>query len=178
MSLHGPGSQPVARPTELSENDTIRRGPNVAATTLMPWVSFSRVQAIVGTIAGTLSIAMTAFSLAGSVRPPATGHLVMVLQATGSRGRVSDATVEVLTRENALVATLTPDATGRVSQPLSEGDYVVRVSHPRYAPEVRRVHVVANQTVEMRTTLTPGSSSPIKRAVSGGAGAVRKVFGF
>jgi len=76
------------------------------------------------------------------------------------------------------VATLTPDSTGRVTQELLEGVYVVRVSHPRYAPEVRRVHVLPRQTVEMRASLQPGSSSPIKRAVNGGVNAVRKTLRF
>ena len=46
-----------------------------------------------------------------------------------------------LTPQNALVATLTPDATGRATHELKEGIYVVRVSHPKYAADVRRVQV-------------------------------------
>jgi hypothetical protein len=38
--------------------------------------------------------------------------------AAGSHRSVTDATVEVLTTENALVATLTPDSAGRVTQEL------------------------------------------------------------
>ena len=78
-----------------------------------------------------------AFSLVQFVRPANTGNLVTIVQAAGSRGDVSDATIEVLTAQDALVATLMPDATGRVAHELTEGIYVVRVSHPRYAPEVQ-----------------------------------------
>jgi hypothetical protein len=140
--------------------------------------SLSRFQAVVGTLAGIASITGAAFSLVEFVRPANTGSLVAVVEAAGSRGNVTDATIEVLTTESAIVATLTPDATGRVTHELTEGVYVVRVSHPRYAPEVRRVEVQPRQTVEMRTSLRPGSSSPIKRAVNGGVGAVRKALRF
>jgi hypothetical protein len=148
------------------------------ARNLISGRSFSRFQAVVGTLAGITSIAGAAFSLVDYARPANTGDLVTVVQSAGSRGSVPDATIEVLTTENALVATLTPDATGRVTQQLTEGTYVVRVSHPRYASEVRRVHVLPRQTVEMRASLRPGSSSPIKRAVDSSVGAVRKALRF
>jgi hypothetical protein len=138
--------------------------------------SLSRFQAVVGTLAGIVSIAGAAFSAVEFVRPANTGNLVV--QAAGVRGSVTDATIEVLTTQDAIVATLTPDSTGRVTQELMEGVYVVRVSHPRYAPEVRRVHVLPRQTVEMRASLRPGSSSPIKRAVNGGMNTVRKALRF
>jgi hypothetical protein len=141
-------------------------------------LSLSRFQAVVGTMAGVISITGAGFSVVQFVRPGNTGNLVAVVQAAGSRGSVTDATIEVLTTGNAVVATLTPDSTGRVRQELAEGVYVVRVSHPRYASEVRRVHVMPRQTVEMRASLQPGSSSPIKRAVNGGVNAVRKTLRF
>jgi hypothetical protein len=140
--------------------------------------SLSRVQAIIGTLAGIASIAGAAFSLAQFARPANTGNLVALVQAAGSRRSVPDATIEVLTAQNAIVATLTPDATGRVTQELTEGVYVVRVSHPRYAAEVRRVQVLPRQTVEIRASLRAGSSSPIERAVNNSVGAVRRALRF
>jgi len=144
----------------------------------MPGLSLSRFQAVVGTLAGIASITGAAFSLVQFARPANTGDLVTIVQAAGSRGNVTDATVEVLTTQDAIVATLTPDATGQVTQELTEGVYVVRVSHPRYAAEVRRVQVQPRQTVEIRASLRAGSSSPIKRAVNSGASAVRRAFRF
>ena len=141
-------------------------------------LSLSRFQAVVGTLAGVATIAGAGFSLVQFARPANTGDLVTVVQAAGSRGSVTDATIEVLTTQNAIVATLTPDSTGRVTQELTEGVYVVRVSHPRYAAEVRRVQVLPQQTVEIRASLRAGSSSPIKRAVNGGASAVRRALRF
>jgi hypothetical protein len=141
-------------------------------------LSLSRFQAIVGTLAGITSITGAAFSVVQLTRPADTGDLVAIVQAAGSRGSVTEATIEVLTTDNAIVATLTPDSTGRVTQQLTEGVYVVRVSHPRYAPEVRRVQVRPLQTVEVRASLRPGSSSPIKRAVNGGVNAVKRALRF
>lgn len=143
--------------------------------------SLSRVQAIIGTLAGIASIAGAVLSLVQFAHPASTGDLVAIVQTVGARGSVTDATVEVLTTQNALVATLTPDATGRVSQELREGVYVVRVSHPKYAADVRRVHVMPRQTVEVRASLrAAGSSSPtaIERAVDSGVNAVRRALRF
>ena len=144
-------------------------------------LSLSRLQAVVGTVAGLISIGGAAFSVAQFARPAAnTGDLVAIVQAAGSHRAVADATVEVLTTQNAIVATLTPDPTGRASQELREGVYVVRVSHPRYAAEVRHVQVLPRQTVEVRASLRAGSSSPsaVERAVNDGVGAVRRALRF
>jgi hypothetical protein len=141
-------------------------------------VSFSRVQSVVATLAGIASVTGATFSLVQYARPANTGELVAIVQAAGSHRSVTDATVEVLTTDNALVATLTPDAAGRVTQSLREGVYVVRVSHPRYAAEARRIQVQPRQTIEIKTTLRAGSSSPIERAVSKGAGSIRRALGF
>jgi hypothetical protein len=141
-------------------------------------LSLSRFQAVVGTLAGIASITGAAFSLAQFARPATNGELVTIVQAAGSHRSVTDATIEVLTTQNALVATLTPDSTGRVTQELTAGVYVVRVSHPRYAAEMRRVQVLPRQTVEIRASLRPGSSSPVERAVNSGVSAVRKALRF
>jgi hypothetical protein len=140
--------------------------------------SLSRVQAIVGTLAGLVTVFGAAASIVQIAHPANTGELVAIVQAAGSHRTVTDATVEVLTPQDAIVATLTPDETGRTTQSLREGVYVVRVSHPRYAAEVRRVQVLPRQTVEIRTSLRAGSSSPIARAVNDGVSAVRKALRF
>src|SRR5262249_20188519 len=136
------------------------------------------IQAVIGTIAGIASIAGAAISLVQAARPANTGSLVATVQAAGTRLGVADATIEVLTTQNAIVATLTPDATGRVVQELREGVYVVRFSHPRYAAEVRRIQVLPRQTVEIRASLRAGSSSPIEQAVNSGVSAVRRALRF
>jgi hypothetical protein len=141
-------------------------------------LSLSRIQAVVATLAGVVSVIGAAFSVVQFAWPGNTGELVAIVHTAGSNRSVTGATVEILTTENALVATLTPDAAGRVTQELREGVYVVRVSHPRYAADARRIEVQPRQTIEIKTTLRAGSSSPIDRAVSKGAGAVRRALGF
>jgi carboxypeptidase family protein len=144
-------------------------------------VTLSRVQAIVGTLAGLASVAGVVFSVAQVTRPPKTGQLLAVVQTAGSHRTVTDATVEVRTTDNAVVATLSSDAAGRATQELREGIYIVHVSHPRYAAEERRIQVLPRQTTEIRTTLRPGSagsSSTADRAIAGGVSAVRKALRF
>src|SRR5688572_6782278 len=104
-------------------------------------LSLSRIQSVVATLAGVTSVVGATFSLVQFAQPANTGELIATVSAAGSNRSVTDATVEVLTIENALVATLTPDSGGRVTQKLSQGVYVVRVSHPRYVAEVRRIQV-------------------------------------
>jgi hypothetical protein len=142
--------------------------------------SLSRVQAVVGTLAGIATITGGSLSVVQAGRAANTGDLVAIVKGAGGRVSVPDATIEVLTPQNAIVATLTPDATGRASQDLREGVYVVRISHPRYAAEVRRVQVVPRHTVEIRATLRPGSSSPtpIDHAVNSTVSAVRRALHF
>jgi hypothetical protein len=142
-------------------------------------LSLSRFHTVVGTVAGIASIAGAGFSLVQFVRPANTGDLVTIVQAAGSR-RLADATIEVLTTQNAIVATRTPDSEGRVTQELTEGVYVVRVSLPGYAAEVRRVQVLPRQTVEVRASLRAGSSSPspLERAANSGVNSVRRALGF
>jgi len=65
--------------------------------------SFSRFQAVVGTLAGIVSIGGAAFSLIQFGHPANTGDLVAIVQTAGTRLSVPDATVEVLTNQNALV---------------------------------------------------------------------------
>jgi hypothetical protein len=140
-------------------------------------LTLSRFQAIVGTMAAIISVTGAAVSLVEFARP-ATGELVAVVQAAGSRRSVSDSTIEVLTTQNAIVATLTPDSTGRATKELTEGVYIVRVSHPRYDADVRRIQVLPRETVEIRASLRAGSSSPIQRALNNGKNAVRRALRF
>jgi hypothetical protein len=54
----------------------------------------------------------------------------------------------------------------------------VRVSHPRYAAEARRIQVMPRQTTEVRANMRAGSSSPIERVVNNGVNALRKALRF
>lgn len=168
----------MAKATLTSSTPPARKTTLAARNRLIAGLSLSRVQAIVGTLAGLASIIGVMFSLLQFARPADTGELVTIVQAAGSASSVADATIEVLNTQGALVATLTPDATGRATQQLKEGVYVVRVSHPRYAAEARRIEVRPRQTTEIRANLRPGSSSSVERAVNNGVSAVKKALRF
>jgi hypothetical protein len=144
--------------------------------------SLSRVQAIVGLVAGIISVTGALYSVTQFFRPaPGMGEVVAVVQEAKTEKGMSDATIEILTPQNALVATLTSDVLGRARQTLKEGTYRVFVSHPRYAAEVRQIQVFSRQTVEVKLRLRAGSSSSLAhagRAVNEGVGAVRRAFGF
>ncbi len=162
---------------ELSPNGQ----PWLAKTWATLNVSLSRVQAIVGLLAGIISVTGALYSVTQFFRPPpGMGEVVAVVQEGKTEKGVSDATIEILTPQNSLVATLTPDYLGRAHQSLKEGTYRVRVSHPRYGAEVRQVQVFSRQTVEVKVRLRAGSSSPLEqagRAVNHGVHAVRRAFG-
>jgi len=166
----------MAKATLTSSTPSTRAA--TVRTRVIAGLSLSRIQAIVGTLAGLASIIGVAFSLLQVARPSDTGELVTIVQAAGSSSSITDATVEVLNTQDALVATLTPDSTGRATQALKQGVYVVRVSHPRYAAEARRIQVVPGQTTEIRTNLRAGTSSTVERAVNNGVSAVKKALRF
>ena len=141
-------------------------------------LSLSRIQSVVAILAGVVSVAGAAGSVVQFTRPANMGAVTVDVRAASSQRSVADATVEVLTTDNALVATLKPDAAGHVTQNLHEGIYVVRVSHPRYAADVRRVQVQPQQTVAVTSLLRQGSSSALDRTVNKGVSAVRRALGF
>src|SRR4051794_33299081 len=157
---------------------TVRSVPvdRTALSTVLRGLSLSRIQSVVAILAGVASVTVAAFTVAPFARSANTGELVAVVRAAGSPRIINGATVEVLTAQNALVASLTPDADGRVAQELREGVYTVRVSHPRYAADVRRIEVQPRQTVQIKATLRAGSSSPVDRTVNKGVSALRRAL--
>ena len=144
-------------------------------------VSLSRFQTIVGLTAGLVSVFGAVVSVPQFFKPaPGMGEVVAVVQEAKSEKAVAGATIEILTPQNALVTTLTPNSLGQVHHTLKEGPYRVRVSHTRFSAEVRQIQVFSGQTVEVRLRLYAGSSSPLahaERVVSGGVRAVRRLFG-
>src|SRR5262245_46696142 len=99
MAEDTPTPSPTPIPTAWSRARACVRG-----------LSFSRFQSVVATLTGLVSVLGAAFSVVQFVRPGNTGELVATVYAADSHRSVTDATVEVLTPENALVATLTPDS--------------------------------------------------------------------
>ena len=136
-------------------------------------MSFSKLQTFVGLAAGILSIAG---ALAAFFRPaPQKAELVAIVQDAKTGKTVPDATIEILTSRDAIVTTLKPNGSGKARYPLDEGHYRVRVSHPRYSPEVRDVQLMSSQSTEIHVQLrAPAIRAPaIAPAISD---SVRRLF--
>lgn len=141
-------------------------------------LSLSRVQAIFGLIAALLSIGGALYGYLRPGRAAHTGEVVAIVQEARSGKAVTDATVEILTPKDALVTSLAA-ATGEARSQMKEGPYRLRVTHPRFASEVRQIQVIAGQTTEVHVRLAPraASSSPLapaERAVNEGVEALKK----
>jgi hypothetical protein len=140
-------------------------------------LSLSRVQAIFGLIAALLSIGGALYGYLRPGRAPHTGDLLAVVQDARSGKAVTDATVEILTPKDALVTTLGATS-GEARSQMKEGPYRLRVTHPRFATEVRHIQVIAGQTTEVRVRLAPRTTAsplgPAERAVSEGVETLKK----
>ena len=118
-------------------------------------LSLSRVQTIIGLAAGLLSIS---FSLAALLKPASNkAELVAVVQDGKTEKALSDAMVEVLTTEDAVISSMKPDWSGKARFNLDEGRYRIRVSHPKYHSEVRDVQLVSKEKTEIRLQLRSGA---------------------
>jgi hypothetical protein len=140
-------------------------------------LSLSRVQAIFGLIAALLSIGGALYGYLRPGRAPHTGDVVAIVHEARSGKPVTDATVEILTSKDALVTTL-PATSGEARSQMKEGAYRLRVTHPRFAPEVRQIQVIAGQTTQVNVRLAPRSAaSPVgqaERALNDGVDTLRK----
>jgi hypothetical protein len=119
-------------------------------------ISLSKVQTFIAVTAGILSITG---ALAAFFRPAATtGELVVMVEDAKTQQTVSDATIEVLTLQDALITTLKHTWSGKASCALQEGRYRVRVQHPGYGPIVREVQLSSGQSTEVRVQLHGNTS--------------------
>jgi hypothetical protein len=143
----------------------------------------SRVQAVVGVLAGCLTIVGTLVSYTGLTKPsaPVLGELVAVVQESRSHRPLVHATVEIITPQDAIVTTLNPEPDGRVTRKLKEGQYRIRVTHPNLVTEIRHIEVHPGQRSDLRVALVPRPAPRVVRTVSTATvveepGAVRKFF--
>jgi hypothetical protein len=136
-------------------------------------VPLPTVQAIVGVAAGALTIIVTGGSLLGlSYRAPVQGEVVASVITVRHRAPVRDATVEILTPAAAIVTTLNADDDGRIQYRLREGQYRLRVTHPRYLPDQKDIQVWAGQRADVRVALAspPPAPKPVAAKPDGGGG--------
>ena len=147
---------------------------NVASTAAQSWMGvvlstpLSRVQAVVGVLAGCLTIVGTLVSYTGLSKPPAPvqGELVALVQLANNHRPLPSATVEILTAQDAIVTTLNPEADGRITRKLKEGRYRLRVTHPNLVTETRSVEVFAGQQSQVRLALVPRPVARPARSVA------------
>jgi hypothetical protein len=170
MSLDPPASDPSAARLVSAERPGL-------FLRVRGHLSLSRVQAIFGLIAALLSIGGALYGYLRPGRAAHTGDVVAIVQEARSGKAVTDATVEILTPKDALVTTLAA-AGGEARSQMKEGPYRLRVTHPRFAPEVRQIQVIAGQTTEVHVRLAPRAAGPplgpAERAVNEGVDALRK----
>jgi hypothetical protein len=116
--------------------------------------SFSSFQSVIAFAAGLSSVVGAIYSGVQYVRPAAhVGEMVAVVRDARTDTPVRGGSIEVLTLENAVVATLTPADDGSARRPLAAGPYRLRVRHPRFHDETRQVEVAPGATVEVRFLL-------------------------
>jgi hypothetical protein len=138
-------------------------------------LSLSRVQATLGIIAALLSISGALYGYLRPGRAAHAGDVVAIVQEARSGKAVTDATVEILTPKDALVTALSATS-GEARSQMREGPYRLRVTHPRFASEVRQIQVIAGQTTQVQVRLTPRTSGlgSAERVVSEGVETLRK----
>ncbi len=139
-------------------------------------LTLSRFHAIVGIIAGFISISVGLYTYLHFSKPgsPVVGEIVAIVQDARTGKPVTDATVEILTLKGAVVTTLTAGAEGQARGSLKEGTYRLRVIHPRFVAEARQVQIVAGQTAEVRLKLV--QPAPKTGPIAAAVGAVKRIF--
>ena len=91
---------------------------------------------------------------------------------------MSNATVEILTLNNAVVTTLNSGFFGKANSTLDEGQYRIRIKHPKFGAEARHVQIMSGQTAEIRVQLHSGPQlHEAIEAISDGVNAFKRLFG-
>jgi len=122
----------------------------------------TKVQTLVGICAGLISISGAMLSVVGLTHRATTqGEILAIIQDGSVRKPVAEATVEILTPDDALVTTMTAAADGRVIRLVKEGHYRIKVTHPHFSTVMRHVEVHPGERSELRVALTPRPVSHI-----------------
>lgn len=136
----------------------------------MEALKLSRLQAVIGLLAGISSLGGAVYSGVSYLTAPAVGEVAALVREAGTQRPVRDATLEILTPEDALITTLAPAADGWTRFALQEGSYRVRVTHSRLGGETRPVEILGGQTTEVRFSLASRREAQAARAARGGRG--------
>jgi len=110
--------------------------------------TLSAYQALAGFVATMLSVGGTGLTLPrmlAAAHGPRTGNMAIVVQDARAGGAITNATIEILTSDDALVTTLTSNDAGLAQRLLREGQYRVRVRHPRFAVATQAVVITKGE---------------------------------
>src|SRR2546426_7914719 len=141
-------------------------------------VNLSMFQTVVGLTAGVVSILGALLAVPNYLKPAiGKGEVVAVVVDAKTEKAVSNATVEILTLNNAVVTTVNSGFFGKARYTLEEGQYRIRVKHPKFGAEVRHVQVVSGQSAEIRIRLRSGASAPLHEVLGEGVNTVKRLFG-
>lgn len=138
----------------------------------------SRVQTTVALITGLITIGGVILPLVG-VMPVqhVHGEVVTVVRDAQSRRPVTNATIEIVTLDDAVITTLFSKEGGRARYLLKEGGYRLRVMHPKFNTQVRQIVIQPGQPAEIHFALAPiPRSQPKAVAAPEKVGAVRRFF--
>jgi hypothetical protein len=149
---------------EDTASDQVVPPPPSVITAVRGHLSLTRLQGICGTLAALISIG-GAFGYLVPFQATKTdrGEVLAIVQEARSGKPVADATIELLTLQDALV-TMVPAApgAGTAKMPMKEGTYRLRVKHPKYTTESRQIYVLGGQTaqIHVRLALKPPPPPP------------------
>jgi hypothetical protein len=111
---------------------------------------FASLQSFVSLLAGLASLSGALYSAVQYVKPePRTGEMLAVVRAAKMNKAPAGTTVEILTPQDTLVATLKPGDDGHARGVLDEGPYHLRATAPRFEPQTRDVQVRRGATAEV-----------------------------
>jgi len=131
--------------------------------------SFASLQSVVSFLVGVISLTGAVYSAMRYVKPaPATGEVLAVVRVANTDRPLSGSAIEVLTSQDAVVATLTASDDGSARRALAEGSYRVRVSAPHFRAQTRQVQVQRGATAEVRFELaevSDGRGHPVSRTM-------------
>ena len=149
--------------------------------------SLTTFQTVIGILTGVVSVVGAVTTVSDYLRPAKKkGEVVAIVLEARTEKAVPKAAVEILTLQDAVITSVPLDPAGTARYALDEGQYRVRVTHPRYRAETQQVHVRRGETAEVRVSLrsapspsTGGSPPPqerAERAIKEGVGTIRRLF--
>src|SRR6187401_3580496 len=130
----------------------------------------SLAQKVVATLTGVITIVGALYSMYLFMRPaptPDKGRVEAVIEDEKTLAPLVLATVDILSTDKVLIATLVTDSRGRVSYDLKDGRYIMRVTASGYSGPPREIQVTSGQysqiTMRLKTSAAQALQDSVKR---------------